>query len=125
MWLRLSERRVERRWVEQVTQPSTNFVSVALSPTYAQDQTVLATTYLDGVSLSRDGGRTWTPINEGLALLHFWTRADDYFTRMMGTTFSPRSHFALAAGANASGAPGSNGPGATLNSRALSSGSSG
>jgi photosystem II stability/assembly factor-like uncharacterized protein len=42
-------------------------VGLAVSPDFARDQAVVITTYVKGAFLSRDGGRSWTLANQGLA----------------------------------------------------------
>ncbi|MDW3217644.1 MAG: Calx-beta domain-containing protein [Acidimicrobiales bacterium] len=41
-------------------------VGIALSPDYANDQTVLVTTYVKGAYVSTDGGASWQPAHTGL-----------------------------------------------------------
>ncbi len=42
-------------------------VGLAVSPAFADDQTLVAAGLEEGVTISTDGGATWTPANDGLA----------------------------------------------------------
>jgi photosystem II stability/assembly factor-like uncharacterized protein len=77
------------RWEELVTQPATNIVAVAISPSYAEDGTLAVATYINGALLSTDRGRSWRAINDGLAHRLDWIRAEDYFARLINIAFSP------------------------------------
>ncbi len=76
-------------WRELETQSSSNVTSMAISPTYGEDQTIAVATYLNGAFLSVDGGRTWRAINDGLAYERVWTRAEDYYARLISIGLSP------------------------------------
>lgn len=76
-------------WESVETQVSSNIVSVAVSPDYANDQTIAVATYINGAFLSRDGGRSFEAINDGLASEHEWTSEPDYVARLTGIGFSP------------------------------------
>jgi hypothetical protein len=52
-------------YAERIGRPNTAVVSLVASPTYERDHTLYAGTS-DGVFVSRNGGLTWTPLNEGL-----------------------------------------------------------
>jgi photosystem II stability/assembly factor-like uncharacterized protein len=45
---------------------ATNIRNLAISPNYQQDGTIAISTLFQGVYLSRDRGKTWTPFNHGL-----------------------------------------------------------
>lgn len=76
-------------WSEVQTQVSSNIASLAISPAFGDDQTIAVATYLNGAFLSGGGGDSWTAINEGLAYEHVWTRAEDYYARLISVSFSP------------------------------------
>lgn len=52
-------------YAERIGRPNTAVVSLVASPTYEKDHALYAGTS-DGVFVSRNGGLTWTPLNEGL-----------------------------------------------------------
>jgi photosystem II stability/assembly factor-like uncharacterized protein len=52
-------------WSELQTQ-SEQITGFAVSPNFAQDRTVVASTYVKGAYISHDAGGTWTPIDVGL-----------------------------------------------------------
>jgi photosystem II stability/assembly factor-like uncharacterized protein len=78
-----------RSWEEVETQLSSNIASLALSPAYADDQTVAVATYMNGAWLSVDGARTWEAINNGIGYRNMWIRAEDYVTRLTSIDVSP------------------------------------
>lgn len=76
-------------WTEVETIPATTVVGLALSPGFAEDGTLLVTTYLNGAHLSRDGGTTWEPSNRGLEEPGQYDGGTDRFARLYGPGFSP------------------------------------
>jgi len=52
-------------YAERIGRPNTAVVSLVTSPSYERDNTLYAGTS-DGVFVSRNGGLTWTALNEGL-----------------------------------------------------------
>ncbi|MBX3314995.1 MAG: hypothetical protein KF906_11810 [Actinobacteria bacterium] len=80
---------VDAGWEELTTQDSTNLVSLAVSPNYAEDGSVLVTTYVNGPKLSTDHGDTWTGLGPGVAFQYDYLREPDYYTRLTGSLFAP------------------------------------
>jgi photosystem II stability/assembly factor-like uncharacterized protein len=76
-------------WEQLVTQDSMYLTALALSPNYADDGTLLATTYLNGPKISFDRGATWTSLTPGLAFRHDYLREPDYYVRLTGSFFAP------------------------------------
>ena len=76
-------------WDYLVTQTSSNATGIDVSPSYANDHTVAVATYINGALLSRDNGKTWDPIDNGLATSFEWTRRADYVARLTGIAFYP------------------------------------
>jgi photosystem II stability/assembly factor-like uncharacterized protein len=76
-------------WVELETLPSTLPISVAVSPNFAQDGSIAATSYINGAYFSEDRGDTWIPINDGLEEPAFMQQAPDRIARLFEIAFSP------------------------------------
>ncbi len=76
-------------WTELETLPATLAISIAVSPNYAADASVAASSYINGAYLSEDRGDTWIPINEGLEERGFMQQKPDRFARLFGIAFSP------------------------------------
>ena len=53
---------------DQVETLADHIVGLAVSPNFANDQTVAVTSYVKGAFLSQDGGGTWRIANEGLTV---------------------------------------------------------
>ena len=78
-----------RTWSELETLPPKLAISVAVSPEFARDGSVAATTYINGAYLSEDRGDTWVPINRGLEERSFMQQRPDRIARLFGIRFSP------------------------------------
>jgi photosystem II stability/assembly factor-like uncharacterized protein len=78
-----------RTWSELETLPSTLAISVAVSPDFARDSSVAATTYINGAYISEDRGDTWIAINKGLEERGFMQQKPDRIARLFGIAFSP------------------------------------
>lgn len=76
-------------WEHLVTQDAMNITALAVSPNYAEDGTVLVTTYINGPKLSTDRGETWESLTAGMAFEYDYLRAPDYYGRLMGSFFAP------------------------------------
>jgi photosystem II stability/assembly factor-like uncharacterized protein len=55
-----------KQWQEIETLARGTVIAMAVSPNYAQDSTVVIANYVGNIFISRDKGKTWTPINRGL-----------------------------------------------------------
>jgi photosystem II stability/assembly factor-like uncharacterized protein len=75
-------------WTEVDTIRSTTVVGLSVSPAFADDGTLLVTTYLNGAHISRDGGRTWEPSNDGLEEPGQYDDGPDRFARLYGPAIS-------------------------------------
>jgi len=73
------------RWEQLETLSTSNIVGLAPSPSFSDDATLFATTWLWGVQISRDAGATWSTLNEGNM---DYTR-DNGLTRLFNIVFSP------------------------------------
>lgn len=76
-------------WGEVETTPAASLVGIAVSPAFAQDGTIAVVSYLNGISVSTDGGDTWTDATAGLALEADWERGPDRYNRLFSIEFSP------------------------------------
>ena len=76
-------------WREAEVMRSQIVVGLAVSPNYAEDGSVAVTTYMNGASLSTDGGDTWRPINTGIDEGVLIDSGKDRFARLFGIAFSP------------------------------------
>ena len=59
------------QWEEVETLSLGSIVSLAVSPTFADDNTLAVATYVGEIYISRDRGETWQPANESLYLPKF------------------------------------------------------
>lgn len=73
-------------WEELSTLPLEMVLTLAVSPNFAQDQTVLVGTYWRGVFLSDDAGDSWRPISKGLGTVN----ASGQLARIHSLEFSPQ-----------------------------------
>jgi photosystem II stability/assembly factor-like uncharacterized protein len=78
-----------RHWRETETIAATVVVGLAVSPAFAEDRTMLVTTYLNGAHRSEDGGETWTSVSEGLVEPGLYDDGPDRFARLFGVAFAP------------------------------------
>lgn len=76
-------------WEEVTTQDAMNITALAVSPAYADDGTIVVTTYVNGPKLSTDRGATWTSLTPGIAFEYDYLRSPDYYVRLTGTLFAP------------------------------------
>lgn len=76
-------------WEELTTQDAMNLTALTISPNYAEDGSVLVTTYVNGPKLSTDRGRTWQSLVAGIAFKNDYLRHPAYYTRLTGSLFAP------------------------------------
>ena len=77
------------RWDEIETQPASIIIGVAVSPAYADDRTLILTTYANGMFHTEDGGTTWKATNSGVVSSFDWTRSRFYVNRLFPAVVSP------------------------------------
>ena len=64
-------------------------MGVAVSPAYADDRTLILTTYANGMFHTEDGGTTWKATNSGVVSSFDWTRSRFYVNRLFPAVVSP------------------------------------
>jgi photosystem II stability/assembly factor-like uncharacterized protein len=82
-------------WIELETLSTATIIDLAISPNYKNDSTLAVASYVGGLYISDDGGKTWIPINQNLFLQRFISSnsGDDEGTqdprRFFDIAFSP------------------------------------
>lgn len=66
-----------KNWQALETLSLGTVVALDVSPNYANDQTLAIVTYVGNFYLSKDGGKTWKPLNKGLEIPYLTSTRDD------------------------------------------------